>query len=158
MKKGRLQEIVKELKGASAMHLKQSKEIKSHIDDMSKGPGKTTMGDVAGYATNFLKGAGGVTASLLSTTSAEAGQNIRSQAQMDKENPTNKGVVHDGGKLPYPQKEEPKEEMGAAKKKKNTCWKGYVAKGKKKSPSGKKNSDGSPKMVNNCVKISKKRK
>ena len=24
------------------------------------------------------------------------------------------------------------------------CWKGYVAKGKKKSPSGKKNPDGSP--------------
>tara|TARA_R110000868_G_C10371149_1_gene718378 strand:+ start:36 stop:485 length:450 start_codon:yes stop_codon:yes gene_type:complete len=121
MKKGRLQEIVKELKGASAMHLKQSKEIKSHIDDMSKGPGKTTMGDVAGYATNFLKGAGGVAASLLSTTSAEAGQNIRSQAQFDKENPTNKGVVHDGGTLPN---SKPKEEMGAAKKK-TSCWKGY---------------------------------
>ena len=48
--------------------------------------------------------------------------------------------------------------VGPPKKKKNTCWKGYVAKGKKKSPSGKKNSDGSPKMVNNCVKISKKRR
>jgi len=155
MKKGRLQEIVKELKGASEMHLKQSKEIKSHIDDMSKGPGKTTMGDVAGYATNFLKGAGGVAASLLSTTSAEAGQNVRSQAEFNKQNPINQGVVHDGGELPN---SKPKEEMGAAKKKKNTCWKGYVAKGKKKSPSGKKNSDGSPKMVNNCVKISKKRK
>ena len=42
-------------------------------------------------------------------------------------------------------------------KKKSTCWKGYVAKGKKKSPSGKKNSDGSPKMVNNCVPIKKKK-
>ena len=48
--------------------------------------------------------------------------------------------------------------VGPPKKKKNTCWKGYVAKGKKKSPSGKKNSDGSVKMVNNCVKISKKRR
>jgi len=34
MKKGRLSEIVKELEGASKMHLKQSKEIKSHIKDM----------------------------------------------------------------------------------------------------------------------------
>ena len=34
LKKGRLEEIVKELQGASKMHLKQSKEIDSHIDDM----------------------------------------------------------------------------------------------------------------------------
>jgi hypothetical protein len=34
LKKGRLAEIVEELKGASKMHLKQSKEIDSHIDDM----------------------------------------------------------------------------------------------------------------------------
>ena len=34
LKKGRLAEIVKELQGASKMHLKQSKEIDSHIDDM----------------------------------------------------------------------------------------------------------------------------
>jgi hypothetical protein len=36
--------------------------------------------------------------------------------------------------------------------KKMTCWKGYVAKGKKKSPSGKKTKGGKTKMVNNCVK------
>jgi len=34
LKKGRLAEIVKELQSASKMHLKQSKEIDSHIDDM----------------------------------------------------------------------------------------------------------------------------
>ena len=34
MKKGRMAEIVKELQGASKMHLKQSKEIAEHIDDM----------------------------------------------------------------------------------------------------------------------------
>ena len=34
MKKGRLKEIVAELQGASKMHLKQSKEIAEHIDDM----------------------------------------------------------------------------------------------------------------------------
>ena len=38
------------------------------------------------------------------------------------------------------------------------CWKGYVAKGKKKSPSGKKDKNGKIKMVNNCVKIGKKKK
>jgi len=35
MKKGRLKEIVAELQGASKMHLKQSKEIQEHIDDMA---------------------------------------------------------------------------------------------------------------------------
>ena len=34
LKKGRLKEIVKELQGASKMHLKQSEEIAAHIDDM----------------------------------------------------------------------------------------------------------------------------
>ena len=34
LKKGRLAEIVEELKGASKMHLKQSKEIDKHIDYM----------------------------------------------------------------------------------------------------------------------------
>ena len=34
LKKGRLSEIVKELQGASKMHLKQSKEIDSHIEEM----------------------------------------------------------------------------------------------------------------------------
>jgi|TARA_R110000822_G_scaffold56692_11_gene143086 hypothetical protein len=37
-------------------------------------------------------------------------------------------------------------------KPKMSCWKGYVAKGKKKSPSGKKTKSGKTKMVNNCVK------
>ena len=45
-----------------------------------------------------------------------------------------------------------------AKKKKNTCWPGYVAKGKKKSPSGKRTKSGKIKMVNNCVKIGSKKK
>ena len=33
-----------------------------------------------------------------------------------------------------------------------TCCKGYEAKGKKPSPSGKKDASGKVKMVNNCVK------
>jgi hypothetical protein len=37
-------------------------------------------------------------------------------------------------------------------KKASSCWNGYVAKGKKKSPSGKKTKSGKTKMVNNCVK------
>ena len=43
-------------------------------------------------------------------------------------------------------------------RKKPSCWSGYKAEGKKNSPSGKKNPDGSPKKVNNCVKIGKKKK
>jgi len=81
MKQGRLKEIVKELQGASKMHLKQSKEIAKHIDDMES-PAKMT-----------------------------------------------------------------------SPLKKMSCWKGYEAKGKKKSPSGKKTKGGKTKMVNNCVKI-----
>jgi hypothetical protein len=38
----------------------------------------------------------------------------------------------------------------------SSCWKGYKADGKKPSPSGKKDKNGKPKMVNNCVKIKKK--
>tara|TARA_R100000544_G_C2219095_1_gene56341 strand:- start:256 stop:492 length:237 start_codon:yes stop_codon:yes gene_type:complete len=76
LKKGRLSEIVKELQGASKMHLKQSEEIEEHIDD-----------------------------------------------------------------------------MGSPVKAKASCWKGYKAQGKKKSPSGKKTKGGKTKMVNNCVKI-----
>jgi hypothetical protein len=41
---------------------------------------------------------------------------------------------------------------------KQKCWKGYTAKGKKKSPSGKKTKSGKIKMVNNCVPKRKKKK
>jgi len=44
------------------------------------------------------------------------------------------------------------------KRKKPSCWKGYVAKGKKKSPSGKRDKNGKIKMVNNCVKAGSKKK
>ena len=44
------------------------------------------------------------------------------------------------------------------KKKGPSCWKGYRAAGKKKSPSGKKTSGGRTKMVNNCVKIGRKKR
>lgn len=47
MKKGRLQEIIKELKGASEMHLKQSKDLASHAEDMAKGsPAKQNYNEV----------------------------------------------------------------------------------------------------------------
>jgi len=47
---------------------------------------------------------------------------------------------------------EPPTLMATPLYKKMTCWKGYVAKGKKKSPSGKRTKGGKIKMVNNCVK------
>ena len=43
------------------------------------------------------------------------------------------------------------------KRSKNSCWPGYRAEGKKKSPSGKRTKGGKIKMVNNCVKIGKKK-
>ena len=46
----------------------------------------------------------------------------------------------------------------AKKKKAPSCWKEYVAKGKKKSPSGKGDKNGKIKMVNNCVKVGSKKK
>jgi hypothetical protein len=46
--------------------------------------------------------------------------------------------------------------MAKKKKKGPSCWKGYRAAGKKKSPSGKKTRGGRTKMVNNCVKIKKR--
>ena len=42
--------------------------------------------------------------------------------------------------------------MAKKKKKGPSCWSGYKAVGKKKSPSGKKTKSGKIKMVNNCVK------
>ena len=44
------------------------------------------------------------------------------------------------------------EDMGSNPLKRMSCWKGYKAKGKKKSPSGKRTKSGKIKMVNNCVK------
>ena len=45
--------------------------------------------------------------------------------------------------------------MSPLQKVADTCWEGYEARGKKKSPSGKKTASGRIKMVNNCVKVSK---
>ena len=45
MKKGRLQEIIKELQGASEMHLKQSEELASHAEDMDKGSPANKKGE-----------------------------------------------------------------------------------------------------------------
>ena len=47
--------------------------------------------------------------------------------------------------------------MRKKKKKRPSCWKGYRAAGKKKSHSGKKTKSGRTKMVNNCVKIKKRK-
>jgi hypothetical protein len=43
------------------------------------------------------------------------------------------------------------------KKKAPGCWKGWVKKGLKKSPSGKKTASGAIKMVNNCIKRKNKK-
>jgi len=55
MKKGRMAEIVKELQGASKMHLKQSKEIAEHIDDMESPAKKTSQETIVGENTGDVK-------------------------------------------------------------------------------------------------------
>jgi len=65
-----------------------------------KGPAQITARDVISAGSSFLKGVGGVAASMLNTTSAQAGQIIKSQADFDKKYPANEGIVHDGGELP----------------------------------------------------------
>lgn len=62
MKTGRLKEIVSELQGASKMHLKQSKEIASHIDDMpSRKKSKKKNPCWKGYEAIGMKKKGGRT-------------------------------------------------------------------------------------------------
>ena len=109
MKKNRLKEIVSELQGASKMHLKQSKEIQGHIDSMKAPTKQTTPGDVIGFAGNFLKGLGGVAASMLSTTTAYGGQSspeqqreeTRSHGDLSKEEFDRINANQDGGELPF---------------------------------------------------------
>ena len=48
MKKGGLAKIVKELQGASKMHLKQSEKIQKHIEDMESPAQKRSVEDGAG--------------------------------------------------------------------------------------------------------------
>ena len=110
IKKGRLKEIVSELQGASKMHLKQSKEIEKHIDDMKAPTKQTTAGDVVGFAGNFLKGVGGVVASMLSTTPAYGGQSspkqqeeeMRLHGDLSKEEFDRLNARQDGGPLSLP--------------------------------------------------------
>tara|TARA_R100000544_G_C2204159_1_gene48326 strand:- start:227 stop:802 length:576 start_codon:yes stop_codon:yes gene_type:complete len=190
MKKGRLKEIVSELQGASKMHLKQSKEIEKHIEDMKAPTKQVTVGDAIGFAGNFIKGAGGVFMSMLSTNSAHGGSyhkdHWRDQAfekQGEGKGPDFKPVSKEqfnknwqdmqagnfgsllgsNSSRPKPNsdfgedpvtlgKTETSSNGESVAKAKYKCWKGYKAKGKKKSPSGKRTKSGKIKMVNNCVK------
>ena len=49
-----------------------------------RGPAKVTSKDALNVATNFLKGTGGIVASMLSTTKAQAGQNVRSKLSLTR--------------------------------------------------------------------------
>ncbi len=148
MKKGRLKEIVSELQGASKMHLKQSKEIEKHIEDMKAPTKQVEASDVVGFAGNFIKGIGGTMMTMLSPTAAAGGQESKSEQQKKFLD-----IPNDGGPLPFPKtKPEETEGVKSVAKARYKCWKGYKAKGKKKSPSGKRTKSGKIKMVNNCVK------
>jgi hypothetical protein len=75
MKKGRMAEIVKELQGASKMHLKQSKEIEEHIDDM-KSPAKMSSplnkGDRTGDSVSWKYGKGTYSGTCLNASCSRA--------------------------------------------------------------------------------------
>ena len=75
MKEGRLKEIVKELQGASKMHLKQSKEIAAHIDDMGS-PAKMSSplnkGDRTGDSVSWKYGKGTYSGTCLNASCSRA--------------------------------------------------------------------------------------
>ena len=181
MKQNRLKEIVKELRAASKMHAGQATEISEHVKDMAKGASRSSFGpaqtrglypdnrnnqrhrisfeeqmgveDPAYNATSNDRAKKEQKEKEIKETAISNSQEIINENQQNIKAPT----IEEYARLTAENVDKNKY-VGPPKKKKNTCWKGYVAKGKKKSPSGKKNSDGSPKMVNNCVKISKKRR
>ena len=147
IKKGRLKEIVSELQGASKMHLKQSKEIEKHIDDMGPKEIRSIEEDFGKPKTNSL----GVT--------MPAGAILRSVGRMlspefPQDEAKNKKYLNAVQEMkPFELKSDGSPgSKDIAPKKAASCWKGYVAKGKKKSPSRKKTKSGKIKMVNNCVK------
>ena len=104
----KIKKIIKELQGASKMHLKQSKQLAKHVDS--------------------------------------------------KESPAKHQIAHkhsDGSKHGYVEPPVKAKKPSPFKQRSpllvDTCWDGYHAEGKKKSPSNKKTSGGTIKMVNNCV-------
>ena len=86
MKKGRMAEIVKELQVASKMHLKQSKEIAEHIDDM-KSPAKMTDDEKRMH----LEEMDGVENS--NTKTQKAGKNMSYNASYENDDSSSKGAV-----------------------------------------------------------------
>jgi len=88
MKKGRLQEIIKELQGASKMHLKQSKDLASHAEDMAKGsPAKMTDDEKRMH----LEEMDGVENS--NTKTQKAGKNMSYNASYENDDSSSKGAV-----------------------------------------------------------------
>jgi hypothetical protein len=78
---------------------------------MAKSPlSQLTANDVLSVGSSFLKGVGGVAASMLHTTSAQAGQlspeqqreEMRSHGDLSKEEFDTINANQDSGKLPFP--------------------------------------------------------
>tara|TARA_R110001592_G_scaffold188451_1_gene433749 strand:- start:296 stop:739 length:444 start_codon:yes stop_codon:yes gene_type:complete len=145
IKKGRLKEIVSELQGASKMHLKQSKEIEKHIDDMGPKEVKSIEGlETQNKSLGVTMPAGAMLRSAGRMLSPEFPQSeVKNQRYAD--------AIQEIQPFELKPDNSPGNQ-DIAPKKAAKCWKGYVAKGKKKSPSRKKTKGGKIKMVNNCVK------
>ena len=108
MKKGRLKEIVSELQGASKMHLKQSKEIAEHIDDMKtplkfKGANSSNSSCWDGYKKEIRKTTKGKGRNFRSAEEG-AGMTSKGVSEYKKKNPGSNlqtavtGDVKPGGK------------------------------------------------------------
>ena len=81
------------------------------------------------------------------------GRYPKTHGEMGEKELKDHGMVNHTAPSPKAKKDKPKAKKVTPLKKAASCWEGYKAEGKKKSPSGKKTSGGSTKMVNNCVKI-----
>ena len=86
LKKGRLSEIVKELQGASKMHLKQSEKIQKHIEDMESPVKmrKTTKGEDRTFRTEE-EGAGMTEKGVKDYKKENPGSNLQTAVTGDVE-------------------------------------------------------------------------
>ena len=152
MKKGGLKTIVSELQGASKMHLRQSKEIEKHIDDMGSPASRNGYNQVdvqdlqdMGAVKKDKKGKQYVVNERFTGTSKDtlnvgnhySGRKYKTGELIDET---------DYETMSEKANQSPMNFKGANSSN-SSCWKGYKKVGTKKSPSG------TGETVNDCKKI-----
>ena len=164
MKKGGLKTIVSELQGASKMHLRQSKEIEKHIDDMGSPAKKTSQQTIVGENTGDVKQdkkGRDYALTLESSIASNKGDTIRPAGKKFPKAVVGKSLGIQGSSLmggdysvtKTGDKTSTINNYGSpvnfkgANSSNSSCWKGYKKVGTKKSPSG------TGETVNDCKKI-----